>query len=120
MIASRRPTAAKRPRAPVRAHAATVPTNARKPPPRAATSPPPAEPAQEQGATLPTVRREGPCLVACVDGLRGVVSRWECSASRMGGLVSFTRLTGAAAPVHARTVERHRAAVEAWMRRGPQ
>lgn len=78
--------------------------------------PPPPEPAQQQGATLPTVRRDGPTIVACVDGLRGVVSRWHCSATRLGGLASFTRLSGAALPPHPRTVERHRERVVEWMR----
>ncbi len=78
--------------------------------------PPHPEPAQQEGATLPTVERCSPTLVKVVDGLRGVVSRWECSATRLGALASFTRLSGAAAAAHARTVERHREAVEAWLR----
>lgn len=100
-------------------HTAADPSDARRGPPRASKRPPstpPAEPAQEQGATLPTVRRDSPTIVACVDGLRGVVSRWECSASRLGGLASFTRLNGTPARVHAATVELHRGRVEAWLR----
>lgn len=87
----------------------------RRPRPRPA-APQRPEPPQDQGSTLPTVERCSPTLVKCVDGLRGVVSRWECSATRLGGLASFTRLSGAAAAAHARTVERHREAVEAWLR----
>ena len=101
------------------AHAALVPAAAPKPPPRASKRPPstpPAEPAQAEGATLPRVEREGPTLIKVVDGLRGVVSRWECSATVLGPLASFTRLDGTPARPHPVTVERHRGCAVAWVR----
>ncbi len=85
---------------------------------RPSPSAPPAEPAQQEGATPPTIRRETPTIVSCTDGLRGVVSRWACSASVLGEMVSLVRISGGAAPRHPRTVERHRVAVGEWLRRG--
>ncbi len=83
--------------------------------PHRRTTSPPAEPAVEP---VPTIRRESPTIVSCTDGLRGVVSRWHCSATQIGEMVSLVRLSGGAAPQHPRTVERHRAAVGEWLRRG--
>lgn len=102
-----------------RAHVAAAPTGAPKPPPRASKRPhstPPAEPAQTEGATLPRVERDGPTLIKVVDGLRGVVSRWECSATVLGPLASFTRLDGTPARPHPVTVERHRGCAVEWVR----
>ena len=95
------------------AHAALDGASPRKGPPRA---PVKAEPAQDQGATLPRVEREGPTLIKVVDGLRGVVSRWECSATVLGRLASFTRLDGTPARAHPVTVERHRGCAVEWVR----
>ena len=86
-----------------RAHAALDGASPRKGPPRATVK---AEPLQDQGATLPRVEREGPTLIKVVDGLRGVVSRWECSATVLGRLASFTRLDGTPARAHPVAVER--------------
>ena len=102
-----------------RAHAALVPAAAPKPPPRASRRPPstpPPEPPQDQGATLPRVERDGPTQIKVVDGLRGVVSRWECSATVLGPLASFTRLDGTPARPHPVTVERHRGCAVEWVR----
>ena len=96
------------------AHAALDGTGPRKGPPRPTAK---AEPApQAEGATLPRVEREGPTLIKVVDGLRGVVSRWECSATVLGRLASFTRLDGTAVRAHPVTVERHRGCAVEWVR----
>ena len=95
------------------AHAALDGTSPRKGPPRATAK---AEPAQTEGATLPRVERESATQITVVDGLRGVVSRWECSATVLGRLASFTRLDGTAVRAHPVTVERHRGCAVAWVR----
>ncbi len=96
-----------------RAHAALDGASPRATPPRA---PVKAEPPQDQGATLPRVDRESPTQIKVVDGLRGVVSRWECSATVLGLLASFTRLDGTPARPHPVTVERHRGCAVEWVR----
>lgn len=100
------------------AHAAAAPANAPKPPPRASKRPsstPPAEPAQTEGATLPTVSADGP-LIKVVEGLRGVVTRWERSGLGTLALVAFQRLDGTPARAHPVTVERHRGCAVEWVR----
>lgn len=114
-----RPAPVREPGAPARAHAAAEPGDARARRPGAGKRPPstpPAEPAQEQGATLPRVERESATMIKVVDGLRGVVSRWECSATVLGSLASFTRLDGAPARAHPVTVERHWGCAVEWVR----
>ena len=78
----------------------------------------PAEPAQQEGSTTPTVEPDpasGPGWLKCIDGLHGRVSRWR----RMAGgpvLDGVRRFDGTTAAAHPRTVERHRAAVVEWLR----
>ena len=98
-----------------RAHAALDGASPRKGPPRPRAARP--EPApQTEGATLPRVERESATQIKVVDGLRGVVSRWECSATVLGPLASFTRLDGTPARPHPVTVERHRGCAVEWVR----
>ena len=94
------------------AHAALVPAAAPKSPPRA---PVKAEPLQDEGATLPTVSADGP-LIKVVEGLRGVVTRWERSGLGSLTLVAFQRLDGTPARPHPVTVERHRGCAVEWVR----
>lgn len=105
-----RPAAA--PVSPPPAHAALDGASPRKAPSRA---PVKAEPAQDQGATLPTVSADGP-LIKVVEGLRGVVTRWERSGLGSLTLVAFQRLDGTPARAHPVTVERHRGCAVAWVR----
>ena len=118
MTASRpRPVAGRshRVRPPALAHAATDPADAptRRPGP---TLPRPSEPAQQEGATAPIASADGP-LIKVVEGLRGVVTRWERAGLGTLALVSFQRLgDGRAIAPHPRTVERHRGCAVAWVR----
>jgi len=94
------------------AHAALDGASPRTPPPRPTVE---AEPAQAEGATLPTVSADGP-LIKVVEGLRGVVTRWERSGLGSLTLVAFQRLDGTPARAHPVTVERHRGCAVAWVR----
>lgn len=94
------------------AHAALDGASPRKAPPRA---PVKAEPLQAEGATLPTVSADGP-LIKVVEGLRGVVTRWERSGLGSLALVAFQRLDGTPARAHPVTVERHRGCAVEWVR----
>ena len=97
------------------AHAALDGASPRKVPPRPTVK---AEPAQTEGATMPRVEEDpasGVGWLKCIDGLHGRVSRWR----RMAGgpvLDCVRRFDGTLAAAHPRTVERHRARVEAWVR----
>ena len=86
----------------------------RRPRPRPA-APQRPEPAQQEGSTLPTVSADGP-LIKVVEGLRGVVTRWERSGLGSLTLVAFQRLDGTPARPHPRTVERHRGCAVEWVR----
>jgi len=99
-------------------HAATDPLDARRGQPGPATSAPRAEPPQTEGATLPRVEDDpasGVGWLKCIDGLHGRVTRWRRFAQ---GPVfeSIRRFDGTTAERHPRTIERHRAAVVAWLR----
>ena len=96
------------------AHAAAEPGEARARRPGAAVGQP--EPAQTEGATAPIASADG-ALIKVVEGLRGVVTRWERAGLGTLALVSFQRLAdGRAIAPHPRTVERHRGCAVAWVR----
>lgn len=117
MAARPRPVAgrSRRVRPPAMAHAAADPADAPARQPRP-TAPLPSEPAQTEGATAPIASADGH-LVKVVEGLRGVVTRWERAGLGTLALVSFQRLgDGRAIAPHPRTVERHRGCAVAWVR----
>jgi hypothetical protein len=72
---------------------------------------------QQEGATRPIASDDGP-LVKVVEGLRGVVTRWQRAGLGTLALVAFQRLDGTPARPHPVTVERHRGCAVEWVRAG--
>jgi len=106
----------RRARPPAVAHAAADPGDAQARQSGPAVARPQAEPPQTEGATAPIASADGH-LVKVVEGLRGVVTRWERAGLGTLALVSFQRLgDGRAIAPHPRTVERHRGCAVAWVR----